>query len=33
VQITEVMAVGAGSIKWSPDGAAVAEWEFTVEND
>jgi hypothetical protein len=33
LQITEVMAVGAGSIKWSPGGTAVAEWEFTVEND
>jgi hypothetical protein len=33
LQITEVMAVGAGSIEWSPGGTAVAEWEFTVEND
>jgi hypothetical protein len=33
VRIREVMAVGAGSIKWSPGGATVAEWEFTVEND
>jgi hypothetical protein len=32
-QVTEVMATGAGSIRWSPDGAAMASWDFTVEND
>jgi hypothetical protein len=31
--IKERMATGAGSIRWSPDGAPVAAWDFTVEND
>jgi hypothetical protein len=32
-EITEVMATGAGSIRWSPDGAPMTTWDFTVEND
>jgi len=32
-EITEVMATGAGSIRWSPDGVPLTTWDFTVEND
>jgi hypothetical protein len=31
--LTEVMATGAGSVRWSPGGAPTASWDFTVEND
>jgi hypothetical protein len=32
-QVREVMATGAGSIRWAPDGVPLATWAFTVEND
>ncbi len=31
--LKEVMATGAGSVRWSPGGAPTASWDFTVEND
>jgi hypothetical protein len=32
-EVTETLATGAGSIRWSPSGRPVATWDFIVEND
>lgn len=32
-KLTAVLATGPGTIQWTPEGAAVASWDFTVETD
>lgn len=32
-QLTDVLPVGAGTIRWAPQGTQVMGWEFTVEID
>jgi hypothetical protein len=33
LKLTDVLATGPGTIRWAPQGAAVASWDFTVEVD
>jgi hypothetical protein len=32
-QLSAVLPVGEGLLRWAPDGATVVSWDFVVEND